>query len=156
MSMNEVKRILVVVTATKDCVDLVQDAFGLAERMRASLFVLDVVHDPFAYMGWNLPMPSFDKEYRQLLDEVRDRLRAMVKEAQGKGFPIESLVREGQPFEQILKVVGEEKIDLLVLPAHEEHRLEHYFTGRLMDKIIRKMPCSILLVKQEDMTLCET
>jgi universal stress protein A len=156
MSMNEVKRILVVVTATKDCVDLVQDAFGLAERMRASLFVLDVVHDPFAYMGWNLPMPSFDKEYRRFLDGVRDRLRAMIKEEKGKGFPIESLVREGQPFEQILKVIGEEKIDLLVLPAHEEHRLEHYFTGRLMDKIIRKMPCSILLVKQEDMTLCET
>ena len=156
MSMNEVKRILVVVTATKDCVDLVQDAFGLAERMRASLFVLDVVHDPFAYMGWNLPMPSFDEEYRKLLDEVRDRLRAMIKEAKGKGFPIESLVREGQPFEQILKVVEEEKIDLLVLPAHEEHRLEHYFTGRLMDKIIRKMPCSILLVKQEDVTQCET
>jgi len=156
MSMNEVKRILVVVTATKDCVDLVRDAFGLAERMRASLFVLDVVHDPFAYMGWNLPMPSFDEEYRKLLDEVRDRLRAMIKEAKGKGFPIESLVREGQPFEQILKVVEEEKIDLLVLPAHEEHRLEHYFTGRLMDKIIRKMPCSILLVKQEDVTQCET
>jgi nucleotide-binding universal stress UspA family protein len=154
--MNEVKRILVVVTATNDCVDLVSDAFGLAERMRASLFVLDVVHDPFAYMGWNLPMPSFDKEYRQLLDGVRDRLRAMIKEAKGKGFPIESLVREGRPFEEILKVIGEEKIDLLVLPAHEEHRLEHYFTGRLMDKLIRKMPCSILLVKQEDVTLCET
>ena len=154
--MNEVKRILVVVTATNDCEDLVRDAFGLAERMRASLFVLDVVHDPFAYMGWNLPMPSFDKEYRQLLDGVRDRLRAMIKEAKGKGFPIESLVREGQPFEQIVKVIEEEKIELLVLPAHEEHRLEHYFTGRLMDKLIRKMPCSILLVKQEDVTLCET
>ena len=154
--MNEVKRILVVVTATNDCEDLVRDAFGLAERMRASLFVLDVVHDPFAYMGWNLPMPSFDKEYRRLLDGVRDRLRAMIKEAKGKGFPIESLVREGQPFEQIVKVIEEEKIELLVLPAHEEHRLEHYFTGRLMDKLIRKMPCSILLVKQEDVTLCET
>ena len=154
--MNEVKRILVVVTATNDCEDLVRDAFGLAERMRANLFVLDVVHDPFAYMGWNLPMPSFDKEYRRLLDGVRDRLRAMIKEAKGKGFPIESLVREGQPFEQIVKVVEEEKIELLVLPAHEEHRLEHYFTGRLMDKLIRKMPCSILLVKQEDVTLCET
>jgi len=154
--MNEVKRILVVVTATNDCEDLVRDAFGLAERMRANLFVLDVVHDPFAYMGWNLPMPSFDKEYRRLLDGVRDRLRAMIKEAKGKGFPIESLVREGLPFEQIVKVIEEEKIELLVLPAHEEHRLEHYFTGRLMDKLIRKMPCSILLVKQEDVTLCET
>ena len=156
MPMNEVKKILVIVTATEDCVNLVQDAFGLAERFRASLFVLDVVHDPFAYMGWNLPMPSFDNEYKQLLERVRDRLKVMVKDAKKKGFPIESLVREGRPFEQIVKVVEEEKIDLLVMPAHEEHRLEHYFTGKAMDKLIRKMPCSILLVKQEDTTLCET
>ncbi len=156
MPMNDVRRILVMVTATNDCVNLVQDAFGLAERFHASLFVLDVVHDPFAYMGWNLPMPSFDKEYRHLLEGIRDRLKAIVKDAKGKGFPIESLVKEGQPVEQILKVIEEEKIDLLVMPAHEEHRLEHYFTGKVMDKIIRKMPCSIMLVKQEDMTLCAT
>jgi len=154
--MNGVSRILVVVTGTGDCVNLVQDAFGLADRLGASLLVLDVVHDPFAYMGWNLPMPSFDKEYGKLLDKVRDRLRLMVKKAKSKGFPIESLVREGNPFDEIVKIVEEKKIDLLVLPAHEEHRLEHYFTGRVMDKLVRRMPCSILLVKQKDETLCET
>ena len=156
MSMNEAKRILVDGDGHSGLHRPGSGRDRTRERMRASLYVLDVVHDPFAYMGWNLPMPSFDKEYGQLLERVRDRLRAMIKEAKGKGFPIESLVREGQPVEQILKVVEEEKIDLLVMPAHEEHRLEHYFTGRVMDKIIRKMPCSILLVKQEDMTLCAT
>ena len=154
--MNGVSRILVMVMGTGDCASLVQDAFALADRFGASLFLLDVVHDPFAYMGWNLPMPSFDKEYGKLLDKVRDRLRVMVKKAKSKGFPIESLVREGNPSEEILKVVEEKKIDLLVMPAHEEHRLEHYFTGRVMDKLVRKMPCSILLVKQKEESLCET
>jgi nucleotide-binding universal stress UspA family protein len=156
MSMNDLRRMLVVVTATSDCVKLVQDAFGLAERFGATVFLLDVVHDPFAYTGWNLPMPSFEKEYRKLLEGVRKRLRVIVKKAKDKGLSIESLVREGHPFDEILKVVEENRIDLLVMPAHEEYRLEHYLTGKVMDKLVRKMPCSILLVRQEEGTLCET
>jgi nucleotide-binding universal stress UspA family protein len=101
-------------------------------------------------------MPSFEKEYRKLLEGVRKRLRVIVKKAKDKGLSIESLVREGHPFDEILKVVEENRIDLLVMPAHEEYRLEHYLTGKVMDKLVRKMPCSILLVRQEEGTLCET
>jgi nucleotide-binding universal stress UspA family protein len=48
-----------------------------------------------------------------------------------------------------LKVIDEEKIDLLLLPAHQETRLESLLFGRENWELIRKMPCSILLVKQE-------
>jgi nucleotide-binding universal stress UspA family protein len=46
-------------------------------------------------------------------------------------------------------MVEDEKIDLIVMLAYEEGRLEHLFLGRDNDKLIRKMPCSILLVKHE-------
>lgn len=47
----------------------------------------------------------------------------------------------------IRKVVVEENIDLLLMPAHEESRLEHFLFGRINDALIRRLPCSILLVK---------
>jgi nucleotide-binding universal stress UspA family protein len=47
-----------------------------------------------------------------------------------------------------MKVVGEEKIDLILMSAHEEGRLEHVLFGGENDAIIRKMPCSIMLVKK--------
>jgi nucleotide-binding universal stress UspA family protein len=46
-------------------------------------------------------------------------------------------------------VVEEEKIDLLLMPAHEESRLEHLLFGRSNDVLIRGMSCSFLLVNQE-------
>ena len=49
---------------------------------------------------------------------------------------------------KIGKVVEEEKIDLLLMPAHEENRLEHFLFGRINEAIIRRLPCSVLLVKQ--------
>ena len=39
-------------------------------------------------------------------------------------------------------------IDLVILPAHEEGRLEHFLYGRGIDSLIRRMPCSILLVRE--------
>jgi nucleotide-binding universal stress UspA family protein len=48
--------------------------------------------------------------------------------------------------DEILKVVKNEKIDLIIMLAHEEGRLEHYLFGRAIEELTRKMPCSIFLV----------
>jgi nucleotide-binding universal stress UspA family protein len=37
----------------------------------------------------------------------------------------------------------------MVMLAHEEGRLEHFLFGRTNDELLRRMPCSILLVKSE-------
>ena len=153
--MAGVKRMLVAVTGTMDCIGVFQYALGLAEKFKAKLYVLDIVHNPFAYTGWNLPIPSMERDYERLLKQVRDRLKVMIGEEKTKGFPVESLVREGDPAAQILRVVEEEKIDLLLMPAHEETRLEHFLSGKMAEKIIRRMPCSVLLVKEEPTSVCE-
>ena len=50
---------------------------------------------------------------------------------------------------EVFRVVQEKKIDLLIMRAHMEWRLEHFLFGRSNEEIIRKMPCSIMLVKDE-------
>ncbi len=37
----------------------------------------------------------------------------------------------------------------MILPTHEEGRIEHYLFSRVNDKFIKEMPCSIMLVKSE-------
>lgn len=152
--MQDVKRILMVVRATKDCREVIDYAFMMARRMGAMLYVLDVIHNPFAYEGWNLPMPALDEEYKRLLKETREQLRLMVEEQRRKGLAVESLIREGDPASIILKEVEEKQIDLLMLPAHEENRIEHFLYGKANEKVIRKMACSILLVKEGPLGSC--
>lgn len=41
------------------------------------------------------------------------------------------------------------KDHLLIMLAHEEGRIEHFLFGRDNEDLIRKMPCSIMLVKKE-------
>ena len=68
---------------------------------------------------------------------------------------ITELVREGEPTEEILKTIEAEQIDLLVMLAHGEGWLEDLLFNRSNDELVRKMPCSIMLVKKEAEGLAE-
>ncbi len=147
--MEDINRILVVSRETKYCREAVHYGISLARKYGAELSIIHVVHNPFGLEGWNLPTVALDKEYENIIKEAKEDLERIVKAEKAKGLPIKELIREGEPTAEILKAVKEEKADLLVMLAHEEGRLEHFLFGRSNEELIRRMPCSILLVKKE-------
>jgi universal stress protein A len=147
--MEDIKRILVVSRDTKDCKKAVHYGVSLAQKYGAELYVIHVIHNPFKLEGWNLPIPSLEEEYKKLLLETKEELTAMINSEKKKGMKVKQLVKKGDPTNEIFQVVKDENIDLIVMLAHEEGRLEHFLFGRSNDEIIRKMPCSILMVKKE-------
>ena len=147
--MNDIKRIMVVATDIKHSRLTVRYGVSLARKYDAELVVLHVEHDPFGEEGWNLPFLSVDEEYKALLKEAKKELDKVIRSESVSGLPVKELIREEEPIGAIRKVVTEEKIDLLIMPAHEESRLEHFLFGRINEAIIRRLPCSILLVRHE-------
>jgi nucleotide-binding universal stress UspA family protein len=153
--MKDVKRILVICGMVSHCGDLVHYGATLARQARAELFVMNVIYNPFGIKGWNLPLPSLAEDYRKLLEKTRKDMHEIVSQEIQQGIAVKELIREGKPTDEILKVVNEETIDLLVLPAHEETRMEHFLFGRHNEDLLRKMPCSILFVKTEPKPVVE-
>ena len=147
--MEDVKRILVVSRDTKYCRKAVQYGVSLSRKYGAELYVIHVVHNPFSHEGWNLPIPSLEEEYKKFHLEMRKELAAIINSEREKGIKVKQLVKEGDPETEIFQVVTEENIDLIIMLAHEEGRLEHFLFGRSNEEIIRKLPCSVLLVKKE-------
>lgn len=147
--MEEIKRILVISRMTKYCQEAVRQGVSLARKYDGELFLLHVVHNPFGIEGWNLPLPSLEKDYQKLLDEAKADLDKMVAVEMAKGLKVTELVREGDPTKEVLNAVKEFNIDLMILLSHHEGRLEHFLFGRSNEDLIRRMPCSILLVKKE-------
>jgi nucleotide-binding universal stress UspA family protein len=147
--MEDVKRILVVSRDTKYCRKAVKYGVSLSRTYGAELYVIHVVHDPLIFGGWNLPMPSLEEEYQKVLNQARKELHSVIDSEKKKGMTIKELIKEGDPTEVLLKAVKEEDIDLLIMLAHEEGHLEHFLFGRSNEDIVRKMPCSVLLVKKE-------
>lgn len=146
--MFHLKNILVVSRSTKHCREAVEAGLALARQNEARLFVLHVMHDVFHLEGWNLPVPNLDEEYKKDVENARKDLDKLIKAEKENGMPITVAVKEGKPDDEIKNFVKEHKIDLVILLAHEEGRLEHFLFGRTNNEILRTMPASILLVKQ--------
>lgn len=146
--MEDVRKILVVSRMSPHCKKAIHYGVSLARTYGAELFVIHVVHNPFGRKGWSLPTISLEEEYKKILKDAKAELDRIIAAEQAAGLPIVELIKEGDPTDEILKTVHDEKIDLLIMLAHEEGRLEHLVFGRSNEDLVRKMPCSIMLVKK--------
>ena len=147
--METFNKILVVSRSTHDCLKAVRTGISLARKYGAKLYILHVIHDPFSLDGWNLPTPTFEEQYRKMIADARKELDRMVRAEKAEGLGVIEWVKEGEPVDEIRKVVESEHIDLIIMLAHREGRLEHFLFGKTNDAIIRQLPATLMLVKKE-------
>lgn len=144
--MEDIRRILAVSWMTQYCQSTVHYAVSMAAKYSAELSVIHVI-DTSWVQGWNLPGMSQTEERGKETERIKAKLDNIIGGETKAGVKIKKIIKEGDPVEEVLKVIEEEKIDLVILRAHEEGRIERFLVGGSNDAIIRKMPCAILLVK---------
>lgn len=150
--MENIRSILVISRMTPYCREAIHCGVLLARKYDAKLQVLHLVSNPVDMKVVNAPglFPNEEyKNYKNIQREAKEELDKVIKQEIRDEFSIKELISDRNPIEEIVKVVSEEKIDLIVMLAHEEGRIEHALFGGDNDAIIRRMPCSILLVKNE-------
>jgi len=150
--MESIKRILVVSRMNSYNLEAIRFGVSMARSYDAKLTVLHLTPNPVDLMPVTTPGPFREDDFLNYLNiqqEVKKQLDAVIKKELKQGFPIKEIVSDGDPVAEIAKVVAAERINLMIMLAHEEGRLEHALFGGENDAIIRAMPCSILLVKKE-------
>jgi YesN/AraC family two-component response regulator len=148
--METFTNILVVSRSTKRCVKVLRVGITLARKFGAKLHMLHIPHDPFNLEGWNLPVPSLDAEYKDMLAKAKKDLDRLVAAEKDEGMHIDEWIKSGVPAEEIEKVVKSEGVDLILMLAHREDRLEHFLFGKTNDAIIRGLPATLMLVKDTE------
>ena len=150
--MNDLNHILVVSMCTKHCLKAVRWGISLARDHNAELFIAHIFHNPFGLVGWNLPVTlieTVEKESAAMKREAKDDLDRYIESEETTGLSINESIIDGNPMDEIPRIIENEKIDLLIMIAHEQERIEHFLLGREIHSLVRKMPCSILLVRRD-------
>lgn len=150
--MSDLNRILVVSLSTQHCLKAVQWGISLARNYGAKLFIIHIIHNPFGLEGWNLPIPSMatlEEEFATMMRQAKEALDQYIEAEDTTGLDIEEAVIDGDPKDEISKFIEKEQIDLLVMAAHEQDHIEHLISGREIRDLVRKMPCSLFLVRRE-------
>lgn len=150
--MESIRHILVVSRMIPYSRKAIKLGISLARKYDAKLLILHLVSKPVDLFSINAPGLFPDEDYKNFQNshqEAKAQLDKVIRQEINTGYPIKELVSEVDSVEEIVNLVSEEKIDLIIISAHEEGRIEHAFFGGENDSIVRKMPCSILLVKNE-------
>jgi nucleotide-binding universal stress UspA family protein len=77
-------------------------------------------------------------------EAILGQLREFTEPARAAGVPLEHLVVEGDPVDEIVREAG--RADLLVLGTHGRRGFEKLMLGSVTEKVLRKSPCPVLTV----------
>jgi nucleotide-binding universal stress UspA family protein len=147
-----VERMMVYIDGTEESLTAVEFAVLLAKSSKAELVGCYVVNTRALgeLVRTRIFLESEEREYSRDLEADADRyLNHARKIAEAKDVVLKTVKRKGNVHQEILKVVEEEKIDLLVLGelAHVRSRRDEFYNEA--ERAMRSVRCSVLIVKDE-------
>ncbi len=100
----------------------------------------------FAEVGQDLTRKIRDgyaEEARRILQEVADAgARA--------GVSVETRMVTGIPFDDIVRIGADLPADLIIMGTHGRTGVSHLLLGSVAEKVVRRAPCPVLTVRQEE------
>jgi universal stress protein A len=100
------------------------------------------------------PMGTPDLGAFPLMAEDRagsQRARRRLQTVAGKfedEIPMTTIVRAGQPFEQIATAAREVEADLIIIATRGLTGLKHTLLGSTAERVVRHAPCPVLTVRR--------
>ncbi len=127
-----------------------RQALDIANEYQAKVFLLHVVHEVMDFTGLDF-INSEDMVRDFKGNEVVWAERSLKKQLES--FPqtndveVETIVRRGVPYIEILKVGEEERIDLIVIASLGKSGIARYLIGSVARNVLKGSKCPVLLTK---------
>lgn len=120
-----------------------QVAVQQAQSSGATLHIITVVPD----FGMSMVGSFFPKDYEAKAREaVAEKLHAYVSEKIPKDVTVKHSVGHGTIYEEILRIAGEWKADLIVMSSHRP-KLKDYLLGPNAARVVRHAKMSVMVVR---------
>lgn len=93
---------------------------------------------------------AFEREFEAEKTKLRQKLEEISRALPPAFVKLPPALVEGNPAEQILQQVVEDRADLVVVGARGLNALERFFLGSTSEKVVEQAPCSVLLVRHQE------
>ena len=142
------KKILAPTDFSKPSADALVVALDIAVP-GALVIVCHVVDDlPLTYGYVGLAAPTPEIRSRMGLEAERE-LEKFLPAVSRKDITLERRVVHGTPFLEIVRLAREEGVDLIVMGTHGRTGLQQILIGSVAEKVVRKAPCPVLVVREK-------
>ncbi len=131
-------RILVTTDFSEGTPDALAYAFSVAQENEAEIMLLHVVHDVAADLSGKYREPLIKGIQKQLEDSIPPEARTWCE--------VSTRVETGLPYRVILRIIEDQKIDLLVMNIHGKGVLDRALLGSNAERVVRAASCPVMLI----------
>jgi len=140
-----IMKILVAVDGPEGSSKALKEAVSLAQKYQAAVTLICVVETELR--GWLLPL-GLRKDFKdKALEEGAAVLSRFQRVANRGNVPVETLLAQGHPVEQIVRAAEKGKFDMVVLGKRGMSLTRKILIGSVAEKVCRLAKCSVLVVK---------
>ena len=142
---REFKTILCPTDFSEESYRALEYAVRFAKLSDGTILIPHIIHIPTEHLrddeGHVLPFERLKSRAQALLEEARATYTS--------GYPkCELLLDVGDPFELLLGIAQQRKVDLVVIATHGRTGVEHLVIGSVAEKIIQHAPCPVFVVRR--------
>src|SRR5262249_54160608 len=117
---------------------------SFAREFEAELLLLHVVETiPVGYASDLFPVPMAEV-FQEMSGYAKAELAKLGALAREKAVTVREMVTQGKPSAEIVRVAGEETIDMIVLGTHGTGILDKALFGSTTERVVRRAPCPVL------------
>jgi nucleotide-binding universal stress UspA family protein len=147
----KIQKILVPTDFSQNSLPALAQAKEFAKCFEAEIVLIHVLESP-VYPAMTLgagaaSLPTIQEEIRQ---NVSTHLENLRKEEFPDGIKARTILREGNPYGEIIAAAKEEGADLIVIATHGHTGIKHLMLGSTTEKVVRTAPCAVLTIRGPD------
>ena len=142
-----IKKILVPIDFSEHSKNALQYAISFAKQFDSELILVYVVEPtiyPADFSFGQIAVPNIENDLRE---RGEAELKQLVLTQIGDVLPARTLVLTRKPFLEIIDTADEENVDLIIIATHGHTGVEHILFGGTAEKVVRKAPCPVLVVR---------
>ena len=146
--MPKIERILFPTDFSDFSKNALEYAISLATAYKAKLYVLHVIEHIFDVSGFYVPQLPVTELYKEMENAAQKEIEKFIPQKVKDEIGVENMIVSGTPFLEIIRTAREKEADLIVIATHGRTGLEHMMFGSVAEKVVRKSPCSVFVVKK--------
>jgi nucleotide-binding universal stress UspA family protein len=144
----QIRRLLVATDFSPASLKAVQYGVSFAKQFGATVCLLHVVETaPFISDLANVPLAMSETEVAR---SAQKKLATLAEAEIEELVPVDTRVRVGKAFQEIVSAAKELNSDLIIIATHGYTGLKHAFLGSTAERVVRHAPCPVLVVRERE------
>jgi nucleotide-binding universal stress UspA family protein len=141
-----INRILVPVDFSGCSREGLQYAIRLANEFGAKITLLHATYLGYIYSSEGTAIYDVSALRKAACENAERQMRKLTRSAKFGRVKFQTVLTEGSPVQDICDFAKDHDVDLIITSTHGLTGLEHILIGSIAEHVVRRAPCSVLVV----------